>query len=361
MTGGLKKRILSIQSHVVHGYVGNRAATFPLQFLGWDVDALNTVQFSNHPAYGKFKGTKLLKNDLNEIYKGLIEINTGYDAVLTGYTPSAEMLESIGEICNDISVRNKNVTWVLDPVLGDNGKLYVSKETIPIYHKLMETKKVSIITPNQFEAEILTGIKIMSTESLKKVIEIFHKKFEIKNVVITSLNSDSNFILSGLSNENENGNDYCNGGLNNRSIKNKLITIASQCDESLNPRIFLYALPAIDATFSGSGDFFSAILTDRFYTHLHINDESLYNTNINGKSLLDLSLPLVKAVGEALTITHNVLEITYESEKQEYFNNNKEIPNIMKINDIRIIHPSVMDNLRNPGNSSFSPISIDRL
>ena len=50
------KKVLSIQSHVVHGYVGNKAATFPLQCKGWDVDALNTVQFSNHPAYGHISG-----------------------------------------------------------------------------------------------------------------------------------------------------------------------------------------------------------------------------------------------------------------------------------------------------------------
>ena len=50
------RKVLSIQSHVVHGYVGNKAATFPLQYQGWDVDALNTVQFSNHPGYGHFTG-----------------------------------------------------------------------------------------------------------------------------------------------------------------------------------------------------------------------------------------------------------------------------------------------------------------
>lgn len=48
--------ILSIQSHVAYGYVGNRAATFPLQRLGFDVWAVNTVQFSNHTGYGAWKG-----------------------------------------------------------------------------------------------------------------------------------------------------------------------------------------------------------------------------------------------------------------------------------------------------------------
>ena len=42
------KNILSIQSHVVYGFAGNKSATFPMQLLGVDVWALNTVQFSNH-------------------------------------------------------------------------------------------------------------------------------------------------------------------------------------------------------------------------------------------------------------------------------------------------------------------------
>jgi len=68
------KRVLSIQSHVVHGYVGGKAAVFPLQLLGFDVDIVNTVHFSNHSGYGKFGGTKATADDLEDMF-GRLEVN----------------------------------------------------------------------------------------------------------------------------------------------------------------------------------------------------------------------------------------------------------------------------------------------
>lgn len=59
---GTGNRVLSIQSHVVSGYVGNKSATFPLQLLGFEVDAINTVQFSNHTGYGHWKGQVTFKS-----------------------------------------------------------------------------------------------------------------------------------------------------------------------------------------------------------------------------------------------------------------------------------------------------------
>lgn len=68
-------RLLATQSHVVHGYVGNKAATFPLQCLGWDVDCCNSVQFSNHTGYGldKVFGTITRETDLKELLSGLFD------------------------------------------------------------------------------------------------------------------------------------------------------------------------------------------------------------------------------------------------------------------------------------------------
>lgn len=63
-------RVLSIQSHVVRGYVGNRAATFPLQVLGFEVDAVNSVQFSNHTGYAHWKGQVLNSDELHALYEG---------------------------------------------------------------------------------------------------------------------------------------------------------------------------------------------------------------------------------------------------------------------------------------------------
>ena len=67
----VERRILSIQSHVVSGYVGNKSATFPLQLLGFEVDAINSVQFSNHTGYAKgIKGQVLNDSQLQELIEG---------------------------------------------------------------------------------------------------------------------------------------------------------------------------------------------------------------------------------------------------------------------------------------------------
>lgn len=80
-------RILSVQSHTTHGYVGNKAATFPLQTLGFDVNCINTVSLSNHPAYrGGCKGNSLQLHELLGNIEGLENNNLlNYDAVITGY------------------------------------------------------------------------------------------------------------------------------------------------------------------------------------------------------------------------------------------------------------------------------------
>ncbi|KAG7868812.1 hypothetical protein KL918_001455 [Ogataea parapolymorpha] len=95
-------QLLSIQSHVAHGYVGNKAATFPLQMLGWNVDVLNTVNFSNHTGYGSVHGEVVAGDKLAEIYAGLCDINVQYDALLTGYIHGASSLAAVGQMCKAV-------------------------------------------------------------------------------------------------------------------------------------------------------------------------------------------------------------------------------------------------------------------
>src|SRR5690625_6469341 len=65
--------VLSVQSHVAYGYVGNRAAAFPLQRLGFDVWAVNTVQFSNHTGYGTWTGDVFTADHVRKVIEGIFE------------------------------------------------------------------------------------------------------------------------------------------------------------------------------------------------------------------------------------------------------------------------------------------------
>ncbi|KAF8564550.1 hypothetical protein P879_11838 [Paragonimus westermani] len=117
-------RVLSIQSHVVHGYVGNRSATFPLQVLGIEVDYINSVQFSNHTGYPCVKGQVLNATDLKELYAGLKANGLHrYTHILTGYVGCAGFLEAVGEIIKDLKEEFPTVKYYCDPVLGDAGEL----------------------------------------------------------------------------------------------------------------------------------------------------------------------------------------------------------------------------------------------
>ena len=118
------KNVLSIQSHVVYGYAGNKSATFPMQLLGVDVWALNTVQFSNHTQYGKWTGIVIPKEQIAEIVRGIDEIDAlkRCDAVVSGYLGSAEQIDEIIKAVHKIKAINPNALYLCDPVMGHPDK-----------------------------------------------------------------------------------------------------------------------------------------------------------------------------------------------------------------------------------------------
>ena len=105
-------RVLSIQSHVVHGYVGNKCAVLPLNRLGMDVDAIHTVEFSNHTGYPNFNGKVLDGDGLLQLIDGL-ESNglLNYTHLLTGYIGSLSLLETIAEVVERLRKINPNLIY----------------------------------------------------------------------------------------------------------------------------------------------------------------------------------------------------------------------------------------------------------
>ena len=147
-TGG---RVLSIQSHTVHGYVGNKSAVFPLQLLGFDVDPINSVQFSNHTGYPSFKGQVLGGGELKDLIDGLKtnSLLQQHTHMLTGYIGSESFLESVLYALECLRKENPNLIYVCDPVLGDNGKLYVPESLIEVYKEKV-IHQATLLTPNQY-------------------------------------------------------------------------------------------------------------------------------------------------------------------------------------------------------------------
>ncbi|RLV96497.1 putative pyridoxal kinase BUD17 [Spathaspora sp. JA1] len=279
------KSLLSISSHVVHGYVGNRVIVFPLQYVGWDVDAMNTTNYSNHPGYGSFTGTPSTPDSLVEIIDGLKKIHDfkDYDIVLTGYASTSEVLQVIKNELVKVFANNKlSPEWIVDPILGDNGRLYVSEKVIPVYRDIFATGYVSLITPNQFEFETLTGAKLKTWQDVKQTILQFDNKYKIKNIVISSVSIENQL--------------YCVGYTSNTN------------------RMFSVPINEIPCNFNGCGDLFTALLTNAFY---------------NNKFTITPEL-----ISDIVTKLYKILEFSYKDELET--RNNSELP-VTLVKDIRVI------------------------
>ncbi len=158
--------ILSIQSHVAYGHVGNSAAVFPLQRLGFEVWPLHTVQFSNHPGYGARGGRVFPAAHIREVIEGLDAQGAlaSCDAVLSGYLGEAALGAAVLEAVERVKDANRNALYACDPVMGDEGSgLYVG-EGIPAFLRDRAVPRADIITPNLFELETLTGAKITTLD-----------------------------------------------------------------------------------------------------------------------------------------------------------------------------------------------------
>lgn len=180
--------ILSVQSHVAYGYVGNKAAIFPLQRLGNEAWFINTVQFSNHTGYGSWQGEVFSSNHIKNVYEGIKqrEILSKCDAILSGYMGDASIASSIVEIVSDIKSLNPKAIYCCDPVMGDTGRGFFIKEGIFELFRDKIIKISDIITPNQFEACALTNMSINNLEDAKKVAAELHKMGP-RIILITSL------------------------------------------------------------------------------------------------------------------------------------------------------------------------------
>ncbi|CAF1285299.1 unnamed protein product [Adineta steineri] len=118
-------RVLSIQSHVVHGFVGNRCAAFILQLYGFEVDIINSVHFSNHTGYKTVKGSRLTADELRSIFQGLLANELlEYDYILTGYMGSGELLHVVAEHIRLIKSKSPHIKYSKYKIFRKNKKYF---------------------------------------------------------------------------------------------------------------------------------------------------------------------------------------------------------------------------------------------
>ena len=151
--------LLSIQSSVAFGHVGNSAAVFPLQRLGIEAWAVNTVHFSNHTGYGEWRGPLLSADDLREVVRGVEErgVLPRLSAVLSGYQGGEEVGEVVLETVARVKAAAPDAVYCCDPVMGDVGRGMFVRPGIPELMRDRVVPAADVITPNHFELELLAG------------------------------------------------------------------------------------------------------------------------------------------------------------------------------------------------------------
>lgn len=179
--------ILSVQSHVAYGYVGNRAAMIPLHALGHEVIEVNTVGYSNHKGYGQWSGRTYRLEELQDLLEGIKAQNlyADIDAVLTGYIGDKALGQLVLDTLKDIRLENPKCLYCCDPVMGDVGCGFFVNDAIPPFFQKYALSMADIIVPNQFEASYLSGIEINTDDDVLLALEKLHG-LGARCVVITS-------------------------------------------------------------------------------------------------------------------------------------------------------------------------------
>ncbi|KAI5205548.1 Ribokinase-like protein [Aureobasidium subglaciale] len=312
----IRERWTELEPSYIDSYVGNTMATFVMQALGCEVSAINTVQFSNHTGYKQFKGRKTPAEEVAELYEGLKQSRLNdFDVLLSGYCPSAGVVQQVGKIARETRfasttkpgaffwgesrIERVEQTWklkaiVLDPVMGDEGKIYVSEEVVPAYKSLL--RDADLILPNQFEAELLSGVTITDFKSLAEAIRVLHRTHRVPHIIITSVR---------LPHDNETGEEA------------ELSIVGSTADSDFNPRLFRLKVPAFPVFFSGTGDMFAALMVARL-REACLAADLLTTAHWQSPDKVEaVELPLAKAAEKVLASMHLVLKKTMDSRQEE--------------------------------------------
>jgi pyridoxine kinase len=154
----VRTTILSIQSSVAYGHVGNSAAVFPLQRLGVEVWPVSTVHFSNHTGYGSWRGPLLAAEDVREVITGVEERGAmpEIDAVLSGYQGGSQIGDVILDAVGRVKAANPDAIYACDPVMGNAKSGCFVHPDIPVLLRERVVPEADLITPNQFELGFLT-------------------------------------------------------------------------------------------------------------------------------------------------------------------------------------------------------------
>jgi pyridoxine kinase len=166
--------VLSVQSRVAYGHVGNAAAVFPLQCLGIEAWALDTVAFSNHTGHGKWRGDVVAAEAVAELFEGIADLGVlpDIDAVLSGYIGTVETGAVLLDIVRRVRDANPRTKFCCDPVIGDIDTGPYVRDGVAEFFRDAALALADIVTPNRFELEFLTGRTVASLKDASEAAAV---------------------------------------------------------------------------------------------------------------------------------------------------------------------------------------------
>jgi pyridoxine kinase len=181
-------QILSVQSSVAYGHVGNSAAVFPLQRLGHEVWPVLTVHFSNHTGYGAWRGPLLAPEDVREVIAGIDDRGAlaGIDAVLSGYQGDPAVGAIILDAVARVKELNPDAVYCCDPVMGDVGRGMFVRPGIPEFMRDTVLPRADILTPNHFELDFLAGRETSTIAEILDAVDDVRARGP-RDVLVTSV------------------------------------------------------------------------------------------------------------------------------------------------------------------------------
>jgi len=188
--------ILSIQSWVAYGHVGNASAVFPLQRLGAEVHAIHTVQFSNHTGYGDWTGDVFSGEQVRALLDGIARRGAlaRCDAVLSGYMGDAGIGHAILDAVARVRAENPQALYCCDPVIGDDAHGVYVRPGIAELMREQALPQADIATPNAFELRHLTGLPDATLAQAKAAIAALQARMHPagpRTVLLTSLRTEA--------------------------------------------------------------------------------------------------------------------------------------------------------------------------
>ena len=221
--------IMSIQSSVAYGHVGNSAAAFTLMRMGVETYPVFTVHYSNTTSYGSWRGPVLSASDVMDVVTGIDERGAlaEVDGVLSGFQGSEAMGNTILEAVELVKKRNPKAVYCCDPVMGDVGRGMYVAEGIPEFLRDKVVPRAEIVTPNQYELDYLVGRETRTLSDLLEAVDALIARGP-RTVLVTSAVAED-------------------------TPPDSISMVAATRDEA-----WLVSTPLIDQVFTGSGDVTSA-------------------------------------------------------------------------------------------------------